>query len=279
MIGRITRIGRRLLWPGGLAALALVAAPASGLAQDPLLRGRIVDSAGAPIEGAELELTGARQTATSGADGRFVFRDLNASRYWLSVRRVGFLPLRLSLTLKKDVPRDLELTMERLPFELPEVIVEAENERYERMMSQFLWRSRSTWGGRFLTRDDLSRFGEHPGTLGSIVLRHLPYKSSFVMDQPGGYPNYEMFSAFTTERLTRRTRYWRDCPPGVALNGGPIAVGMAVNDIRPEEVEALEVYREGARLPIEYTWNRRAECGLVVVWLRSYVAPQAEELD
>jgi len=272
----IAALGRRLGWPSVLAGAALLAAASPGWAQDPILRGRVVDSAGTPLDAAEIELVGARLKATTGADGRFQFRELRASRYWLSIRRVGFLPLRLSITVKKDVPRDLELTLERLPFELPEIIVEAEHERYDRMMREFMWRSRTTWGGRFLTRDDLDRYG-NSGTLGSIVIRHLPFKAMFTMNQAGGYPLFPDDVFLSTDRLTRRTRYRPECPPAVALNGGPVLVGMAVNDILTEEVEALEVYREGAKLPIEYAWNRRAECGLVVVWLRSFVAPQAED--
>ena len=41
--------------------------------------------------------------------------------------------------------------------------------------------------------------------------------------------------------------------------------GWAVNDFRPEDVEALEVYRSGYQMPMEFAgWD--LPCGLVVVW-------------
>jgi hypothetical protein len=102
-------------------------------------------------------------------------------------------------------------------------------------------------------------------------VRYLPFKLGYTMDQVGGFPAmYDPYDVYSVQRLSRRTRYRPDCPPAVAVNGGSVSVGYAVNDFLPEDIEALEVYREGSQLPIEYTFSRQASCGLVIVWLKSY---------
>lgn len=260
--------------PAARLALLLLpfaaAVPAPAQERGPVVRGIVTDSAGAPLEAAELELVGARKKATTGADGRFSFTDLRPGRYWVLARMVGYRPFQASLSLRGEEERELAIALTRAPVELPEVVVRAENSKYQQRMRDFVWRSRASFRGRFLTRDDIDR--ARPARLGDLVIRHLPYKAFFTMNEPGGYP-WDGFGAaqdFSTARLSRRTTYHRTCPPAVAVNGSSITPGFAVNDFHPDDVEALEVYREGASLPIEYSWNHRARCGLVVVWLKSY---------
>ena len=271
------RPARRPFGLRALALLALLIAPPTILAQEggPIVRGVVRDSAGRPLEGAEVKLYGSPRVQTStGSDGAFRFTGLRNSRYWLLVRRIGYLPHMESLSLEDDEVRDHPVTLEAAPQSLPEVVVAAEASRYERRMRDFMWRSRASFGGRFLTRDDIA--DARPVRLGDLVVRYLPFKRSWVMDQPGGWGPAFPTTTFDAARLSRLRHYRPDCPPAVALNGGPVSLGLAVNDFAPDDIEALEVYREGSDLPIEYSFAGQTQCGLVVVWLRSYAQLGAE---
>jgi hypothetical protein len=251
----------------GLVSL-LLSTQAVAQGRGPSIRGIVVDTAGRPLEGAEVELVGSQAKALTGPDGAFAFERLRNARYWIAARRVGFQRFQSSLSLRDDEQRRLTITLSPVPFELPEVTVRAEDGRYQRRMREFLWRSRATAGGRFLTRDDIDRIPA--AVLGQVVIRHLPFKSSLAMDRPGGFSFGDRAGDFSESRLARRRRYRPDCPPAISLNGGAITPGLAVNDFHPDDVEALEVYREGSGLPIEYSWNESTRCGLVVVWLKAY---------
>ncbi len=257
---------------GALALAGFLLVPSSIVAQksEPVVKGVVQDSAGNPLEGAHVQLYGSpRFEATTGPDGAFQFSGARNARYWLLVRRIGFLPHQESLTLQDGEVRDALVTMQAAPVSLPEVVVKAAGSRYDRRMRDFMWRSRSSFGGHFLTRDDIARYD--PARLGDLVIRYLPFKRSWTLDYPGGWGNNGLTgTVMDVGRFTRHRNYQPDCSPAVALNGGPVSLGVAVNDFQPENIEALEVYKEGSDLPIEYTFGNRTSCGLVVIWLRSY---------
>ena len=269
--------------------MAVMVTPNVAIGQDdkPRITGVVVDAAGLPIEEAIVELVRANRKSTTPATGRFQFDQLRKGKYWLFVRRIGYLPIQQSLTVEPGT-RDFRIVLEAVPVRLDDIEVEALSGLYQRRMRDFTSRSRSGWGGRFLTADDLAR--TEARRLGDVVIRYMPFKSLYTMDLRGGDDDFGQFEvggatshwdflrqyvvgAGATPRYSWSRSTWRyrpDCPPAIALNGGGILVGMAVNDFDPEEVEAIEIYREGATLPIEYQFAGRATCGLVVIWLKSW---------
>lgn len=268
--------------------MAVMVTPNVALGQDdkPRITGVVADATGLPIEEAIVELVGANRKSTTPATGRFQFDQLKKGKYWLFVRRIGYQPYQQSLTVEPGT-RDFRIVLEAVPVRLVDIEVEALSGVYQRRMRNFALRSRSSWGGRFLTADDLAR--TEARRLGDVVIRHLPFKSLSTMDLRGGFDDfgqlevgggtsrwddvgqYVVGGATPRYSWSRSTwRFRRDCPPAIALNGGGILPGMAVNDFDPEEVEAMEIYREGAALPIEHRFAGRATCGLVVIWLKSW---------
>jgi hypothetical protein len=57
------------------------------------------------------------------------------------------------------------------------------------------------------------------------------------------------------------------CAPLVSLNGASPIGAWAVNDFNPDDVEALEVYRD-RHVPMELQRSVDTSCGLVVIWLK-----------
>ena len=87
----------------GLTLTALLAAPASLVAQAATVRGRVTSDAGAPLVGVTVSITGLGVGSTTGADGQYTFTvpgtRVSGQSAVLNARRVGFLPQNASITL------------------------------------------------------------------------------------------------------------------------------------------------------------------------------------
>lgn len=261
------RLLPRVLLPGLLLAVIAAGAPAQNTPKPlPVLRGAIQDTLGHPLEGAQIEILGLNRTVTTPGSGAYRFEDIKPGKYWVIARRIGYQPLKAALTLQRGDDREIEFQLEPLPYNLPEVKVRAENQKWERQYRDFVWRSRASLHGYFLTRDDIER--SHATVLGDVVRRYLPFVSSQAFYTPS-FPD-PFASGWGRTGIgwvgSRSFGFNRDCAPAVSLNGSPNTGGWAVNDFRPEDVEAVEVYRSAAELPMEFVNPGAGRCGLVVVW-------------
>lgn len=120
--------------------------------------------------------------------------------------------------------------------------------------------------GAFLTREEIDRrkprhltdlFREIPG----VRVTTTPRGERLVMN--GATP--------TMYRVNPR---WEagDCPVQYYLDGVsylPDYAGVP-NDVRPDEVEGIEVYRRLSEVPVEYR-RPGSECGVVLIWLKERV--------
>lgn len=229
---------------------------------NPVMRGAVQDTLGQALEGAQIEILGLRVSATTPGSGSYRIEDIKPGRYWVAVRRIGYAPLRAALTFKQGDDREIVFQLEPLAHVLPEVVVQGENKRWMRRYQDFVWRSRSSFG-HFLTRDDIQK--AHAMYLGDIVHRYLPFTTSDVFFNTTSSYGFGISSRLGQIGGVRGSRLGRNCPPAVSVNGARPMGGWAVNDFRPEEVEAVEVYRNGFQTPMEFTgWD--LSCGLVVVW-------------
>jgi hypothetical protein len=65
-----------------------------------------------------------------------------------------------------------------------------------------------------------------------------------------------------------------NCPFRYILDGTPVTSTFHLDDIPVEWIEALEVYRGVAGLPVQFTaspWTDNANCGVIVVWTRDRI--------
>jgi hypothetical protein len=99
----------------------LGALPPGLRAQVAVLNGVVHDTAGAPLEGADV-LIGQRR-ATSDVRGRFRLDSLVAGRQQIVIRRLGYLPLRTSIELPAGTS-SFAFRLEPAPVELPPLVVE-----------------------------------------------------------------------------------------------------------------------------------------------------------
>ncbi len=242
-------------------------APSAAAAQsdDPVLTGIVTDSAGAPIGGAEVFLGRSSRPVTTNDQGVFRVSPAPRGRLWVAVRRIGYAPVRRSITLVKGERQHLQLAMAPLPVTLPELkVVERSGMKLKRL-NDFFRRSRTGYGGRFITRDDIER--RNPYALSAMIRPYLPWAALTYSEYRGRYwPEFRSaaFGRFGAQR----------CPPAISMNGGLALTGWYVDEIPVSEVEAVEVYRpRWSEIPIEFTGGltgrQAVDCGLVVVWQRS----------
>jgi len=231
---------------------------------NPVMRGAVQDTLGRGLEGAQVEILGLKLVTTTPSSGSFRFDNIRPGKYWVAVRRIGYAPLRTALTFNPGDDRDIVFELEPLAQVLPEIKVRAEDQRWMRRYQDFVWRSHSAFG-HFLTRDDLDK--SHAAYLGDVVRRYLPFTTSDVFFNSTWSDPFSATSRMRQFGSSSHGMLGRNCPPAVSVNGARPMGGWAVNDFRPESVEAVEVYRGGWEMPAEFVgWD--LPCGLVVVWTR-----------
>jgi tetratricopeptide (TPR) repeat protein len=98
-----------------VGAMLWSAAPAAVQMELGVIKGRVVDDAGAPLEGVKIRLVnidrGREVVLTSGKDGRFYRRGLQAVEYELIVEHQGYQPIKDKLKLVAGTDRDFDFTL------------------------------------------------------------------------------------------------------------------------------------------------------------------------
>ncbi len=85
--------------PVALLALLALALPVTLHAQAGTVRGIVVDSGGAPIQGATVSLDGTGLSATTQAEGRYELRGVPAGTYTARARRISYTPIAVKITV------------------------------------------------------------------------------------------------------------------------------------------------------------------------------------
>ncbi|HEY7194173.1 MAG TPA: TonB-dependent receptor [Gemmatimonadales bacterium] len=105
-----------------LAGLCLM--PSLALAQSGTIRGRVTDSAGAPLARASVSAEGTGLSATTDDQGRYEIRGLDAGAYTLRVRMLGYQPRTARVVLDQGaVTQDFTLTPQPISLSPVDVVV------------------------------------------------------------------------------------------------------------------------------------------------------------
>ena len=240
----------------GIMVLAALAGTAPGTqAQSASVSGIIRDQDGRALEGASIEILGTGFRATTTAPGTYRFTGVPAGQYWLLARRSGYAPIRITATVAAGTDRELPFDLERLPRNVSELTMLADGGMSRHWYQDFVARSHASFGS-FLTRDDIVA---DSGDLVRIAQRHLPGRSRYTLEQRLG-------SGFIPARGRLARLANANCTPAVSFNGARPEPGLSVADFDRDQVEALEIYPRGNRVPTEFAYSQRTGCGLIVVW-------------
>ncbi len=123
--GVICHLRRALRAPGVVAfLLAVCVAGRAAVAQVPgELRGRVTDAnTGRAIVDARIEVADRGEFARSGSDGSFVVRGLEPQQYTVTVRAIGYAPVRRDVSIENGRTASFDAALEPIPAKLAAVV-------------------------------------------------------------------------------------------------------------------------------------------------------------
>lgn len=248
------------------ALLSLLGAPFA-VAQEgrSALRVVVTDaSTGEPVRDARLVLLGTRVGGAADDQGRLVLRNLVPGTAVLEVSRLGYTAARVPVSLDAGATHDLAVALRADPLELDALRADGrtgparDHAAWARGMleSRGFFERRESGSGVFMVREEITR--THSRSMTQLLSRHRRLNLS----------GEAWSSAPAARRGGNRPQATASggCRPAFYLDG-VLVEAFDVNSVRPDDVEALEIYRGASELPPAF--NRGTSgCGAVVIWTR-----------
>jgi len=250
------------------AALVLAASPALGQ----VIRGTVVDSASQqPLEAAQVTALAvtdvpASQAVTDRA-GDFILRVAAPGGYRLRVRRLGYSP-RITQPIAVDSTFEASVRLWLTPVAVPldTVNVVAEQVPVEKRLGYLVdagfYERRRLGFGLFMTRP-------HIDSIMPRVMSDLFHGISGVRIACQRSRSCDLLMPAAATMFYRGT-----CWPSVIVDGVVIRPGGLKRDpmtldelLDPFNVDAIEVYRSPAGVPVQYS-GYLSPCGAIIVWSR-----------
>jgi hypothetical protein len=186
-------------------------------------------------------------TSTDSA-GRFVFADLDAGVVEIEIRAVGYAPGTWRASLKPHHVLTHDFELERLPVELPEVVVKGKGPLHVRRFADFE-RRRQAGMGAFLTEEHIERANTASLVDVLVTVRGVQQVclanqcvAKMVRSPPGCYPQYFLDGHESSAYFARLTP--------------------------PQDVKGVEIYRGSSETPGEFQGSNSG-CGVIVIWTKS----------
>ncbi len=232
------------------AALLLLTTAPGSLAAQAVFTGRTInDSTREPIAGVEVVLEKPATRIQTDAEGRFSIPNIPWGVQHALIRKIGYRPVRLRLTVAGDDTLKVDLRMAAAAVELAPIEVTAST--VPRGMEAFAQRRLGGFG-QFFDSKDLRR-AEHrrlsdfmTGVRGvRVVQRGL---QAFLVSSRGNCP---MSVWLNGVRLSATSRYPQD-----------------INDFSISSLDGIEVYAGASQTPAELMGTSGGSCGTVVLWTR-----------
>ncbi|RFC41414.1 MAG: CarboxypepD reg-like domain-containing protein/TonB-dependent Receptor Plug Domain [Verrucomicrobia bacterium] len=257
--------------------MLLVAAPLTAAAQKPaqFLGFVLVDGSEKPLPGAMVEFTNLGLSALTDSLGHFRIAGIRPGNHVVSVRKLGFAPVRSVVALGEADSVDTDILLAVAAQSLAEVTVEAKP-TLNAKMSEF--ESRRISGiGKFVTREVIEKNENRQMAEllvqigGPHILRGNSGGKAWAI---GGRGVQSVMRNGPTLSLEDRTAGAKPtCYAAVLLDGAEVYGGhdgqplFDVNSVRLTDVTGIEYYRGPAEMPPKYN-GTRATCGLLVIWTR-----------
>src|SRR3989440_1715586 len=201
-----------------------------------------------PITRAQVYLAGTAFATTTDSVGRFAFTDLDAGVFMIEIRAVGFAPGTWRGPLKAHQVLTHHFELERLPYELPEVVVKGKGPLSVRRFADFE-RRRQSGLGAFLTQERIER--ANTASLVDVLATVRGVKqvcisnecvAKMVRSPPGCYPQYYLDGNESSSYFARLTP--------------------------PQDVKGVEIYRGSSETPGEFQGSNSG-CGVIAIWTKS----------
>lgn len=229
---------------GGRAGAAAPAPLLSGV-----VTGRVLDSLGLPVAGAQVSVAGLLVRANTTEDGSFKIAGVHTGPRIIRARRIGFRPDSARVEILPGGEIEVELRLNASVQQIAPLVVEAGRPHYTGRMAAFFQR-RDRGFGHFFTAEEIDR--RNPRVV-TDLLRTLP---GVRLEAVRG----EEIVYFRGQR----------CEPLVWVDGAPATAGYLSPDyFAPNTLAGIEVYPGVATVPQELMWMRgKGACGVIALWTR-----------
>jgi hypothetical protein len=251
----------------GTVLLAVsVASMASGQAtprRPGTLFGRVFDdSEVTPLGGTRVAVLGTRALVTADAGGSFIISLERAAPLTLMLTRLGYRPLLLSVDVQEGDTTRLSFYLSRLPRSLDTIRVTDERTETSPRLAGFERRSRGGVG-TFIRRADIEKY--HPVSTASLFLRINGVR---IVDSAG----VKLLASARGMRISPRANLadLAPCYLAVGVDGQLKDWGFSVDEIDPQDIFAIEIYKGPSTVPRELlSLTQNGYCGLVMIWTRA----------
>jgi hypothetical protein len=215
------------------------------------LVGRVVDSAGAPVRDATVDVVTALIEMRTDSLGRFAFRNLPSRRHIVRVRRVGFAPSYASADLSDGSSARLRITVRQFAGQNLGLVV-VRGGRVRPHLRGFMQRaSKPTGWGRMITAEEIEIRG--------------PQRASDILQGIAGVRlNYDRRGMAT---VTGRG----GCLLALFINGfpAPQQPNMGIDSmVSSLDLAGVEVYNGIAGVPGELLMGGPNSCGTLAIWTK-----------
>ena len=226
-----------------------VGAPAPGLDTTANFKGKVASSrTGKPISGARVSIPEIQYGAITNEEGNFTIRELPPGLYDVRVHYLGYSTNQRPIRLRPGRVTDATFLLERDVLEVADLTVEVKQTNRSDPMREFKRRMKRGFG-EFITRQDIQeRSPQHT----SDLLRTVPGVSVGPV-------------RFGRAKVTMRTS-GRECRPVVFLDG-VMTRNYRVDNLQPEAIQGIEVYRRASETPAQFTMTNSG-CGVLVIHTR-----------
>jgi hypothetical protein len=212
------------------------------------LAGTVTTMDGAPVSGVRVGLDGTARNVVTDTLGHFLLPSLPAGSQTAEFRRVGFAALRRAVELRRGDVTHVDVTLTERVVTIDSVQVVGRPADAD--PTGFLQRREQIRGGYFF---------DH----GEIHARATQKLSDVLRMTPALYVSS---SGEVSVRRNVHNSIQSGCSIQYYVDGVPYA--GALNDFQPDDIEYMEVYPDGASIPIQFGGARGA-CGVIVLWTRS----------
>lgn len=240
---------RTSMVPLVLALSAIAARPGSA---GPV-SGVVLDAdTGAPIPGAAVHVVDTEHRTETDEEGRFAFADVEPGEYTMQVDRLGYGAQSVSIEVPQSGGLRVRVHIDPSAIRLEPVSVEVRSAK----LAQVGFFDRMDSGrGTFLTREDIEAGGSK--RLSVVLARAVGMRR--IIQKDGSYA------------LVMRGQHSLkgDCRTAFVVDGVRIPLaGPGIDNVPPDVVEGVEVYRGMSQLPARFPVGDGA-CGAIVVWTRT----------
>ena len=243
------RILRRLTI--SVTALGLVLPASTARSQDPPAQENSVkvvvidDETGEPVGGAFVRLKGRSPDLTTDEKGRATIANLKVGKHTVDIGAIGYEMRREPLLVQAGVTADLRVGLSFTGDKLPDVVVEARQEKLYPRYADFHRRAKNgagyytTW--REIHQKGFSRLGDALRGVRGVQVNCRPNDCLILMSRS------------------------QSCPPAIWVDGRPSDFYGGNTPIG--DIYGMEVYRGPSELPAEFLTN--GMCGAIVLWTKN----------